>query len=80
MSVGIGLQGDFEAGQPTDAQLETLQWLVVQLLDYYQLDRTAVVGNNELPGRAEQQTSTDPGRNFLPLIQAFRAGTNFWPR
>jgi hypothetical protein len=77
-AVGIVCQGDFQSGnnRPTDAQLQTLQWILDKLMDSLKLDRGAVWGHGEL--RRDGNSTTCPGKNFLPDVQRFRDGKDFW--
>jgi hypothetical protein len=77
-SVGIVCQGDFQSGanRPSAAQVETLQWIIGRLMGYFKLDRQAIWGHGEL--RQYGNSTTCPGRNFLPDVQGFRAGRDFW--
>jgi hypothetical protein len=77
-AIGIVCQGDFQSGdnRPTDAQRETLQWVISRLLGYFKLDRQAIWGHGEL--RQYGNSTTCPGRNFLPDVQGFRTGKDFW--
>ncbi|HMA36544.1 MAG TPA: peptidoglycan recognition family protein [Chloroflexia bacterium] len=75
--VGIVCQGDFQAGtnKPSQAQLETLQFIIGTLMAYFKIDRTSVWGHGEL--RQYGNATTCPGQNFLPAVQGFRTGTDF---
>ena len=77
--VGIVCQGDFQSGNvtPTDPQLETLQWIIGLLMALFKLDRNSVWGHGEL--RQYGNSTTCPGKNFLPAVQAFRTGKDFAP-
>jgi hypothetical protein len=61
-TVGIALLGNFEVGQPTPAQSETLKGVVVYLVDLYRI--THLAGHRDFqPG-----VTACPGRNLESLL------------
>ncbi len=56
-SIGVVLTGNFEAGKPTEAQLDSLVWLITQYLE-------PRYGNLDVIGHKDVMATACPGKNF----------------
>ena len=73
-TIGIHVCGNFEIGEPTDRQIESLAMLLANLCTDYGLtiDRDHIVGHRELMGTA------CPGRNLYDLMDVVVGKANFY--
>lgn len=49
-SIGICLVGEFDTGQPTEAQCRSLLWLLRELMGAYGIPAAHVIGHRDVPG------------------------------
>ena len=73
-TIGIHVCGNFEIGEPTDGQIESLAMLLANLCTDYGLsiDRDTIVGHRELMATA------CPGRNLLAQMDTIVGKANFY--
>ena len=73
-TIGIHVCGNFEIGEPTDAQIESLAMLLANLCTDYGLsiDRDTIVGHRELMATA------CPGRNLYEMMDTVVGKANFY--
>lgn len=73
-TIGIHVCGNFEIGEPTDAQIESLSMLLANLCTDYGLsiDRDHVVGHREL------MSTACPGRNLYEMLDTIVGKVNFY--
>ena len=73
-TVGIHVCGNFEIGEPTDAQIESLAMLLANLCTDYGLtiDRDHIVGHREL------MSTACPGRNLFSQLDTIVGKANFY--
>ena len=73
-TIGIHVCGNFEIGEPTDAQIESLAMLLANLCTDYGLpiDRDHLVGHREL------METACPGRNLYEMMDTVVGKANFY--
>ena len=73
-TIGIHVCGNFEIGEPTDAQIESLAMLLANLCTDYGLpiDRDHIVGHRELISTA------CPGKNLYEMMDTIVGKANFY--
>ena len=73
-TIGIHICGNFEIGEPTDEQIESLAMLLANLCTDYGLsiDRDHVVGHREL------MSTACPGRNLYEMMDTVVGKANFY--
>ena len=73
-TIGIHVCGNFEIGEPTDEQIESLAMLLANLCADYSLpiDRYTIVGHREL------MPTACPGRNLYEMMDTVVGKANFY--
>ena len=73
-TIGIHVCGNFEIGEPTDAQIESLAMLLANLCTDYGLpiDRDHIVGHREL------MSTACPGENLFAQMDTIVGKANFY--
>lgn len=73
-TIGIHVCGNFEIGEPTDGQIESLAMLLANLCTDYGLpiDRDHVVGHREL------MSTACPGKNLYEMMDTVVGKANFY--
>ena len=73
-TIGIHVCGNFEIGEPTDAQIESTAMLLANLCTDYGLtiDRDHIVGHREL------MSTACPGRNLYEMMDVIIGKANFY--
>ena len=73
-TIGIHVCGNFEIGEPTDRQIESLAMLLANLCTDYGLtiDRDHIVGHREL------MSTACPGENLFAEMDAVVGKANFY--
>ena len=73
-TIGIHICGNFEIGEPTNAQIESTAMLLANLCTDYGLtiDRDHIVGHREL------MSTACPGRNLYEMIDVIVGKANFY--
>ena len=73
-TIGIHVCGNFEIGEPTDAQIESLAMLLANLCTDYgiPIDRDHIVGHREL------MSTACPGRNLYEMMDTIVGKANFY--
>lgn len=73
-TIGIHVCGNFEIGEPTDAQIESLAMLLANLCTDYSLpiDRDHIVGHREL------MSTACPGENLFAQMDTIVGKANFY--
>jgi len=76
-TIGIHLSGNFEIGEPTDAQIESTATLIAWLCQEYDIDINSnnVVGHKDLPAPAGETAC--PGKNLYSQLETIR-GKAMW--
>lgn len=69
-SLGICLTGNFEIEKPSDAQIVTLENLLLSLSSGYKIPIANILGHREAPGAA----TLCPGKNLLSWLKDYRGG------
>lgn len=72
-SIGIHVSGNFEIGEPTDEQIESLAYLVGWLCDKYDLIPDA----DHVKGHRELNATACPGENLYKQLKTVR-GKAIW--
>jgi hypothetical protein len=73
-SLGIALTGNFQQENPTEAQLEALEAILVKLCTKYQLPSYCIYGHQEIAHPA--RPTLCPGSNLIIKLQALRGRVN----
>lgn len=73
-SIGIHLSGDFNAAQPTEAQIEMTSMLIAYLCEKYNIptDRQHIKGHREVG------TTDCPGKNLFALLDVLSGKANWY--
>lgn len=72
-SIGINVAGNFEVGEPTDAQKDSLAMLVGYLAEKYGV----VINPNKVCGHRDLMATACPGKNLYSLLDDVR-GNAIW--
>ena len=73
-TIGVHVCGNFEIGEPTSEQIESLAMLIANLCTDYGLsiDRSHIVGHREL------MSTACPGRNLFAMMDTVVGKANFY--
>lgn len=71
-TIGINVAGDFDIGQPEQAQIEALSALCADICSAYRLSTESIVGHRDVG-----QTSC-PGKNLYDLLQTIRGKVEWY--
>ena len=72
-TVGIHVSGNFEEAEPTQAQIESLSYLVGWLAEYYGIECIA----DNIVGHRDLMPTACPGQNLYDMLQTVR-GKAIW--
>ena len=72
-SIGVHISGNFEIGEPTKQQIESVAYLIGYLCDKYGLVPTA----ETVKGHRDVNATACPGENLYSILQTIR-GKSIW--